>query len=144
MKKTAFLLIALAGAAMTALAAEPAPALTVTAQDLLDAGYASAKELKPAGDRFQPPVHYFRVSPALSALDAKKDCKDCGDLAAVYAAVTTSAPAWIDRTDLVYSAGGRVQIRRWLAARKIAVIVSAPDRTLAIKLANDLVKRYAQ
>ena len=144
MKQTRLLLISLAFAAFPVLAADAPSGLTVSAQDLLDAGYTSAKEVKPNGDRFQPPVRYFRVNPVLSTIDAKKDCKDCGDLAAVYAAEAKSVPAWADRTDLVYNAGGRVQIRRWVAAKKIAVIVSAPDRTLAIKLANDLAKRFAQ
>jgi hypothetical protein len=149
MKQTASLLMSvLVLTALPVVAAEapaaPTPTFEIAAADLIAAGYSEAKEIKPAGDRFLAPVRYFRVSPALSPIDAKKDCKDCGNLAAVYAGETKTAPAWANRTDLIYSAGGRVQIRRYLAAKKLAVIVSAPDRTLAIKLANDLIKKFSE
>lgn len=134
----------LAALAWPALAAGP-QALEVTADDLAAAGVADVVAVEPAGDRFQPPVAYFRSSAKLADAAAKKDCADCEDLIAVFAADVAAAPAWnADGGTQYLKIGGRLQLRTYVAARKRIVTVTAPDEATLGKISAYLVAKFSK
>lgn len=118
--------------------------LDVSVNDVAAAGYAGAQAVEPVEDRFQPPVRYFRVDQTLSAADAKRDCPDCRNLVAIFVGPAGAAPDWSNpNINPVRRVGGRTQVRKYLAASKTVIIVTAPDREKAIVLSNALVKKFS-
>jgi len=124
-------------------ASGPVP-LDVSAADLTDAGTTGVTAISPAAGRFPPPVHYFRSAENLSDTNAKKDCADCADLIAVYAAEVPSAPNWADvPAQQFLKMGGRLQIRAYIKDKKRIVTVTAPNETTLRKISAYLVAKFS-
>lgn len=137
----AALLVLTAG---VAIAAGPEP-LEVTADDLVAAGVADAVEVAPAGDRFAPPMRYFRSSESLSEADAKKDCGDCGDLIAVYAVESPGVPGWdSEKSQQFVKIGGRLQLRAYIPSTKRIVTVTAVNEQTLRKISRHLVDKFSK
>jgi len=127
-----------------ALAAGPV-ALNVTAADLAAAGVGGVTDVSPASGRFNLPVRYFRSPEKLSANDARKDCADCADLIAVYAAGTPAVPGWADAPNQQFlKVGGRLQLRAYLKDKKRIVTVTAPSETTVRKISSYLVAKFSK
>ena len=138
---TAGLLVAMAG---TALAAVPNP-LDVTAEDLAAAGVEEAVAVEPGGDRFAPPVKYFRSPETLSEADAKKDCAGCADLIAVYAADVQTAPGWhTEKSQQFVKVGSRLQLRAYIPQKKRVVTVTAVREETMRKISKHLVDKFSK
>ncbi len=135
-------LVACAVAAAESAAPTPLPGphpLDVTVGDVTAAGYSGVKVVDPLPNRFLPPVHYFRVTESLNDVQAKKDCADCRNLLAVYAAVSQSVPGWsINQRVFIRPMGGRTQVRYYLPDKKIIIIATGPDPKLTVQLADFL------
>lgn len=130
--------------AWTASAAGPKP-LAVTADDLSAAGVPGVTEVAVAGDRFAPPVKYFRSPETLSENDAKKDCADCADLIAVYAAEAPSVPGWnAEKTQQFVKVGSRLQLRTYIPSTKRIVIVTAVNEQTLRKISTHLVDKFSK
>ncbi|HTK59593.1 MAG TPA: hypothetical protein VL283_00135 [Candidatus Baltobacteraceae bacterium] len=135
---------ALLAAAGAASAAGPQP-LEVTAADLSAAGVDGVTAVQTSGERFAPPVKYFRSPEALSEGDAKKDCDDCNDLIAVYAAEAPTVPAWNSEKSLQFlKIGGRLQLRTYIASTKRIVTVTAVSETTLRKISDHLVAKFSK
>ena len=138
---TAGILVAMAG---TALAAVPNP-LEVTAADLAEAGVEGAVDVAPAGDRFAPPMRYFRSSEKLSEADAKKDCADCADLIAVYAADVATVPGWTkEKVQQFQKVGARLQLRTYIPSTRRVVTVTAVSESTMRKISAQLVAKFSK
>lgn len=138
---TAGILVAMAG---TALAAVPNP-LDVAATDLADAGVEGVVDVAPAGDRFAPPVKYFRSPETLSEADAKKDCAGCADLIAVYAAEVQAAPGWhSEKSQQFVKVGSRLQLRAYIPQKKRVVTVTAVSEETMRKISKHLVEKFSK
>jgi hypothetical protein len=134
----------LAGLALPVSAEGPAP-LRVAADDLAAAGVTDAVPVAPAADRFAAPVRYFRSAERLSDADAKKDCADCGDLIAVYAAEVASAPSWhSEKAQQFVKVGGRLQLRAYIPSLRRVVTVTAVDETTLRKVSAHLVAKFSK
>lgn len=134
----------LAAMAGTAFAAGPEP-LDVTADDLTAAGAVGVVEVAPAGDRFGAPVWYFRSAEKLSDADAKKDCADCADLIAVYAADVPSVPGWeSEKSQQFIKVGGRLQLRTYIPSKKRIVTVTAVSEATMRKISAHLVAKFSK
>lgn len=134
----------LAAMAWPALAAGP-EALEVSAADLAAAGVPDVTEVAPSGDRFAPPMRYFRSSEALSEADAKKDCGDCGDLIAVYAVEAPSVPGWhAEKSQQFVKIGGRLQLRAYIPSAKRIVTVTAVNEQTLRKISAHLVQKFSK
>ena len=134
----------LAAMAWPALADGPTP-LDVTADDLLAAGVPGVVAVEPAADRFRAPVKYFRSPEALSEADARKDCADCDDLIAVYAAEAAAAPTWHSETRLQFlKIGGRLQLRTYIPSTKRIVTGTAASETTMRKISEHLVRKFSK
>lgn len=145
MKKTPILAIALFLVAGAASAATTTIPLDVTDADLTAAGVAGTTLVSPAPERFLAPVRYFRTTSKLSANDAKKDCADCADLLAVYAAPVSSVPNWAAEPEQQFlKIGGRLQIRVYLAATKRVIIVTGPNESDIRKVSHYLVSKFSR
>lgn len=128
----------------TALAAGPA-ALKVTADDLTKAGTPGVTTVSSAGDRFSPPVQYFRTTEKLSDADAKLDCADCSDLIAIYAADVPAVPNWANVPQQQFlKVGGRLQLRAFVASKKRVVTVTAPNEATLRKISSYLVEKFSK
>ena len=139
----AVLAAALFAAAATR-ASGPVP-LEVTASDLTAAGIADASVVSPSSDRFGAPMRYFRSSEKLSAADAKRDCADCGDLIAVYAADVPSPPGWASEPRSQFlTVGGRYQLRDYIAVKRRIVTVTAPGEAMTRRLSAYLVAKFSK
>ena len=134
---------ALLALAWPAFAAGP-ETFDVTVEDLAAAGVADAVEVETSGDRFAPPVNYFRSSETLSAGEAKKDCSDCADLIAVYAAETGGAPGWYGESTQFIKMGGRLQVRAYIPSTKRIVTVTAVSEATARKISTHLVAKFSK
>ncbi len=135
-------LLALSAGAVLAAAPEP---LEVTADDLVAAGVAEVVEVAPAGDRFAPPVKYFRSPERLSEADAKKDCADCADLIAVYAVESPTVPGWhSEKSQQFVKVGGRLQLRTYIPSTKRIVTVTAVSETTMRKISAHLVQKFSK
>ena len=134
----------LAALAWPALADGP-KALDVTAADLAAAGVSDATHIAPIGDRFAPPVAYFRSPETLSAADARKDCADCGDLIAVYVAETPVLPSWNGGVSQQFiRMGGRLQLRAYVPSTRRVVTVTAPSEQTLRKISRHLVDKFSR
>lgn len=134
----------LAAMAWPAFAAGPTP-LDVTLDDLVAAGVPGVTEVAPAGDRFAPPVKYFRSPEKLSDVDAKKDCADCADLIAVYAAEVPNVPGWHSEKNLKFvKVGGRLQLRAYIPSKKSVVTVTAVNEQTLRKISNHLIAKFSK
>lgn len=134
----------LAALAAPASAQGPAP-LEATVADLAAAGVADAAPVAPAADRFGAPVRYFRSPERLSDADAKKDCADCADLIAAYAAETATVPSWhAEKSQQFVKVGGRLQLRTYLPAAKRVIIVTAVNETTLRKVSARLVAKFSE
>lgn len=130
--------------AWPAFAAGPV-SLDVSAADLAAAGVPDAVEVSPADGRFAPPVHYFRSGVKLSDTDAKKDCADCSDLIAVYAAEAGAAPNWAEAPQQQFlKIGGRLQLRVYIKEKKRIVTVTAPSEAAMRKISSYLVAKFSK
>lgn len=117
--------------------------LDVSVDDLTAAGVSGASAVSPAVGRFTAPVHYFRTTEKLSGADAKKDCADCADLIAVYAAESPTIPGWVAESRLQFiRIGGRLQVRAYIAAKRQIVTVTAPSEATARKISAYLVEKF--
>ena len=144
MKTRLWMTAVLAALAWPAFAAGPA-ALEVTAADLAAAGVEGVKEVATAGDRFAPPMRYFRSPERLSDADAKKDCADCADLIAVYAAEVASVPSWdAEKIQQFQRIGGRLQLRAYIASKKRVVTVTAVNEQTLRKISRYLVDKFSR
>lgn len=144
MKKRLWMLIAPFLLAWPALAAGPA-ALDVTMGDLAAAGVPDATTVAPAPGRFAPPTRYFRSTEKLSANDARKDCADCADLIAVYAANVPVAPNWADTPQQQFlKIGGRLQLRAYIKEKKRIVTITAPNEATLRKISGYLVAKFSK
>lgn len=138
---TAGLLAVLAGAAA---AAGPMP-LEVTVADLTAAGVADAVEVEPAGERFGAPVRYFRSSETLPEGAAKKDCADCADLIAVYAADSPDVPGWASEPRQQFvKVGARLQLRAYIVSKKRIVTVTAVSEATMRRISEHLVAKFSK
>ncbi|HJV32449.1 MAG TPA: hypothetical protein VJ694_00310 [Patescibacteria group bacterium] len=134
----------LASMAWPALADGP-KALDVTVDDLLAAGVAGVTEVAPAGDRFAPPMRYFRSSEKLSDADARKDCADCADLIAVYAADVATVPGWTtEKIQQFQKVGSRLQLRTYIPATRRVVTVTAVSEATMRKISAQLVAKFSK
>ena len=119
-------------------------ALEVTADDLTAAGVAGVTAVETAAERFVPPVKYFRSPEKLSDADAKKDCPDCADLIAVYAAEAPSVPGWnAEKTQQFVKIGARLQLRTYIPATKRIVTVTAVSEQTMRKISKYLVDKFS-
>jgi hypothetical protein len=144
MKNRLWMILAPLLLAWPALAAGPA-ALDVSADDLTAAGADGVVAVSPAGGRFAPPVKYFRSPETLSAADAKKDCSDCADLIAVYAAEVPAAPNWSEvPAQQFVRVGGRLQLRAYIKEKKRVVTVTAVSETTVKKISAYLVAKFSK
>ena len=136
--------LAAAAALAAALPSGAAPtALPVTVADLTAAGYTGVTAVAPTATRFRAPVWYFRVNESLSQSDAKKDCADCNNLVAVYAAVSESVPGWaLNQKDVYRIMGARTQGRIYIRNTKTIVIVTGPAPKLVQALLESLQKKF--
>jgi len=133
----------LAFMAWPAFADVPEP-LEVTLADLSAAGVSGATEVVPTADRFKPPVRYFRSPEKLSEADAKKDCSDCGDLIAVYAAEASSVPGWnSEKAQQFVKIGGRLQLRAYIPSTRRVVTVTAVNEQTLRKISAYLVQKFS-
>lgn len=131
-------------AALWALPVLAAPEASVA--DLEAAGFAEVKAVEPAPDgRYAAPVRYFRSSTRIAVIDAKRDCPDCGDLIAVYAARSLAPPDWSLNPRFVPAriVAGRWQIRGYLKEAQTILIVTGPDRAKTEKLFAALSEKAA-
>ncbi len=127
-----------------ALAASPSP-LDVSASDLTAAGISGVTPVVPVTGRFAPPVRYFRSAEKLSAKDAAKDCADCADLIAVYAAETSTVPSWADTPQQQFlKLGGRLQLRTYIKPKRRVVTVTAPNEIMLRKISGYLVAKFSK
>jgi len=134
-------LLVAAGAAL----ADAPKALEVTAADLIDAGVPDVVEVAASGDRFAPPVKYFRSPERLSEADAKKDCEDCADLIAVYAAEAPTVPSWnAEKSQQFIRIGGRLQLRTYIPSKKRLVTVTAVSEATMRKISKHLVDKFSK
>jgi len=134
-------LLALAGAA----SADGPKALEATLDDLVAAGVTGVTEVPSGGDRFAPPVKYFRSPEKLSEADAKKDCADCADLIAVYAAEAPSVPGWnTEKSQQFMKIGGRLQLRTYIPSQKRIVTVTAVSEQTMRKISKYLVEKFSK
>lgn len=142
MKKAAVLTaVLLVAGAFLAAHGEAPPDHGVAAEDLEAAGFAEPRVVEPEDDRFLPPVRYFRVDPSSAPLG--NDCADCRDLVAVYVGESETVPAWFTNdSPPVRVMAGRVQVRRWLPARRLVITVTAPGQAEAGALSDLLVARF--
>lgn len=144
MKKPLWIAVFLMAVAGAVSAAAPV-ALEVSADDLAAAGIQDAVTVAPDRDRFQPPVAYFRIIEKLSAAEAKKDCSDCGNLVAIYAAEAPTVPGWVAEPKLQFvKVGGRLQVRAYIASKKRIVTVTAPSEATARKISSHLVSKFSE
>lgn len=144
--KTAFWIVVLALAAGSGLAAAAAPKpLDVTVEDLAAAGVPDSAAVADERDRFKFPVAYFRVKERLAEQEAKKDCADCVDLVAVYAAEISAVPVWASEPQAQFmKLGGRLQVRTYLPERKRIVTVTAPSEAMARSISRVLVEKFSK
>lgn len=134
----------LAAMAWPALADGP-KALDVSVDDLTAAGVAGVTEVATAGDRFAPPMRYFRSSEKLSEADAKKDCADCADLIAVYAADVATVPGWTkEKIQQFQKVGARLQLRTYIPATRRVVTVTAVSESTMRKISAQLVAKFSK
>lgn len=134
----------LAAMAWPAFAAGP-KALDVTAADLSAAGVPDVTDVAPAGDRFAPPVKYFRSSETLDENATKKDCADCADLIAVYAAEASAVPGWnSDARQQFIKVGGRLQLRTYIPSQKRIITVTAVSEQTMRKISKHLVEKFSK
>lgn len=125
-------------------ASGPVP-LSFSADDLVAAGVPGATAVLSAADRFHLPVRYFRIEEKLSEAAAKKECADCMNLVAVYAAETPSIPSWVAEPHLQFiKVGQRLQVRAYIAAKKRVVTVTAPSEATARKISSYLVEKFSK
>src|SRR6266850_2651209 len=114
MKRTAILLTTLgilaAAAAIAADATAPKP-LEVTAADIQQAGYTHVQSIAPAADgRWKGPAHYFTTDAYIPREDQKRDCADCQNVVAAYAAISPTIPGWsLNQHIIVRKIAGRWQ-----------------------------------
>ncbi len=117
----------------------------ITEADLAAAGVPGAAAVAPTKERFLAPVKYFRTKEKLSESDAKKDCSDCGNLVAVYAAPVPTAPNWTSEPQQRFlKIGGRLQLRAYLPATKRIVIVTGPNEGDIRKISSYLSAKFSQ
>ncbi|MEK7546210.1 MAG: hypothetical protein AAB554_04010 [Patescibacteria group bacterium] len=128
----------------TALADGP-KTLDVTADDLTAAGVVGVTDVEPAVERFAPPVKYFRSPEKLSEADAKKDCADCADIIAVYAAEAPTVPGWnAEKAQQFVKIGARLQLRTYIPSTKRIVTVTAVSEQTMRKISRHLVDKFSR